>query len=36
MLMMGETGVGKSVIVNDFILSLDQEKYTSVTLNFSA
>ena len=36
MLLMGETGVGKSVIVNDFIMSLDQEKYDFVSLNFSA
>jgi len=36
MLLMGETGVGKSVIVNDFIMSLDQEKYVFVSLNFSA
>lgn len=36
MLLMGETGVGKSVIVNDFIMSLDIEKYVYVSLNFSA
>ena len=36
MLLMGETGVGKSVIVNDFIMGLDQEKYVFVSLNFSA
>jgi len=36
MLMMGETGVGKSVIVNDFMMALDPEKFSSVTLNFSA
>ena len=36
MLLMGETGVGKSVIVNDFIMGLDVEKYVYVSLNFSA
>ena len=34
--MMGETGVGKSVIVNDFIMGLDADKFVYVSLNFSA
>ena len=33
---MGETGVGKSVIVNDFLANLDQEKFVFASLNFSA
>lgn len=33
---MGETGVGKSVIVGDFISSLDKDKFVFTALNFSA
>jgi dynein heavy chain len=36
MLLMGETGVGKSVITNDFVNSLDGEKFVFTSLNFSA
>jgi len=35
-LLSGETGVGKSVIIQDFITSIDVEKYVFTTLNFSA
>ena len=36
LLVSGETGVGKSVIIQGFLNSLDQEKYMSVSINFSA
>lgn len=36
MLLMGETGVGKSVIINDFVFNLSPEKYVFTSLNFSA
>ena len=36
MLLMGETGVGKSVITNDFLMNLDPEKFVYVSLNFSS
>lgn len=36
LLLMGETGVGKSVIVGDFLSSLDKDKYVFTALNFSA
>lgn len=35
LLLMGETGVGKSVIINDVLMSLE-EKFVYTTLNFSA
>ena len=35
-LLSGETGVGKSVVFNDFVMNLDPEQYVYVTLNFSA
>lgn len=35
-LISGETGVGKSVIINDFIYKLNKEKFVFSTLNFSA
>lgn len=36
LLLMGETGVGKSVIVGDFIQNLDKDKFVFTALNFSA
>lgn len=36
LLLMGETGVGKSVIVGDFLMNLDKEKFVFTALNFSA
>ena len=36
MLLCGETGVGKSVIINDYIYGLSQDKYVFTALNFSA
>ena len=36
LLLMGETGVGKSVIIGDVLMSLDLEKFVYTTLNFSA
>jgi dynein heavy chain len=36
MLLSGETGVGKSVIIQDFIIGLDPDKFVFTTLNFSA
>ena len=35
-LMSGETGTGKSVIIQDFLASLDPESFVFSTLNFSA
>ena len=35
-LITGETGVGKSVIVQDFLKGLDEKKYVSASINFSA
>ena len=35
LLLMGETGIGKSVIINDVLMSLE-EKFVYTTLNFSA
>ena len=35
-LLTGETGVGKSVIIQDYIQNLDPEKFVFTTLNFSA
>jgi dynein heavy chain len=32
----GETGVGKSIIMNELLLKLDAEKFVSANLNFSA
>ena len=32
----GETGVGKSVIVSDFLSSLENDKYAYTVMNFSA
>ena len=36
LLLMGETGVGKSVIIGDVLISLDLEKFVHASLNFSA
>jgi len=36
MLLSGETGVGKSVIINGFVSDLSLDKYVYTTLNFSA
>jgi len=33
---MGETGVGKSVIIHDFLKTTDEEKFESCYMNFSA
>jgi dynein heavy chain len=35
-LLCGETGVGKSVMINDFVSHLNPEKYVFSTMNFSA
>lgn len=34
--MSGETGVGKSVIVGDFLTSTDNDHYVYTVMNFSA
>ncbi len=32
----GETGVGKSIIMSEFLMKINQEKFVSANLNFSA
>lgn len=36
LLLSGETGVGKSVIINDYIYSLSPDSYEFTSMNFSA
>jgi len=35
-LLMGETGVGKSIVVSEYLLKINQEKFVYSNLNFSA
>lgn len=35
-LLTGETGVGKSIVVNEYLLKINQEKFVYSNLNFSA
>ena len=35
-LLMGETGVGKSIVVNEYLMKINAEKFVYSNLNFSA
>jgi dynein heavy chain len=35
-LVTGETGVGKSVVISDFLMNTDKDRYVNSGLNFSA